>query len=1327
MQQLKLRPALENAIIVAEQEGKWDTICRLFIIEGDYEPKDAFQRVSAIIRATKGRDWELVAEWFESVSKDIKQITNTSAFGDLPKMTNEELFTIRLLLGFYYISCCQLILTIKEESRKSIVYEACKYFNQICSHNPINSENDVTATLAIINLNLAHGLSVIGSHNDAQKRFAKAAEFIENSINDNNDLYLAIQSRVHYFWGKYLVGSQKLNEAIHSLTVALNGFNEANKTDKRYNNILHQINILLGNSYLSLGDLLKAKTTLSKGIEIHESISENTSCDESLGLEHNNLAATYSRLEQWPKSIEHYKISLRIYDRASTLNPSNNFHTEQAFIRFQLGTSLLMAQKFDEAAVHIDSSIDYYSNPTHLSSHPDNRTYNLGILLHRKSQLLYAIYEYEKSLKINIKCTNLFEELLSAGSAIDYHIYIDALFYNFLINFKLSNYERSITKLTSTIPETIEHARNLDKEIYYSIVSVCISTITETTSKLLELNQTSISLDLASKSLNFFKSFSNSEEIELIYSYTYLELTLGQTLIHFNAYDEATNHFVNCEKLLNKIQEGFSLTEKQLDIINTFRAEVLNLCGISFSSKGKYRIAHQLQLEALKLLSELFQKTNILSLFEAEIYNNLGKSATQLSLLNDAINYFDKAIEIAKASIKQNQENAKEILCIALSSKAKAIAQNQELHLALEIYNEALLRTQGYINNKSEISLITCLNTYYEAAFFLFQYSNITGHDQIDQIIDLTETIWKHYKSKFSGIPSLLDQETNLETLCLLFRVNMMALTQKASSSQNDAFRTKFLFKALSHAEFYRSIRTMFFLHSKKPKLPKAPEELVENFLKARHSYLRAREASNSQLADSFEILRNDRISTFRSLRISSTQNVASKLWANHSSMNIWNQDIENNYAKSLTEIRKHDPYYSPDLPLTVTPYLDILKTSQDTAVVTIALGITNVVIYVSATNYVAHHKIKISESKRLVQALEDYLKIFQTSTDIKDYSSNSDYYSNKLISQIECSFNSLENISDILATPLTNLIPPEAAKLIISTDSAASTIPLHALYIAKGERLSDRYEISYTPSLLIYNHVKNYPVSATGKVTIAANPLKDLPFCSIEGSIKWPGFKTSRAFEDSVDINWVTENIRDAYVFQYSGHAKHDPQNQLESSLILAEGFQLTIRQCLQQLNLNNCRLAILNGCETGTSLRPLDFQRTKLNSGLDSMNSEALSLSTCFLILGAKCTLSTLWPVWDISSSLFNWKFSKHIQEQVAPATALQRTVFWIRDDIKTGSDLTDRILPEFIKSIGSQYASIASKAIEDHAKKFPDSPPFASPSHWAPYVISGCGWDD
>ena len=187
---------------------------------------------------------------------------------------------------------------------------------------------------------------------------------------------------------------------------------------------------------------------------------------------------------------------------------------------------------------------------------------------------------------------------------------------------------------------------------------------------------------------------------------------------------------------------------------------------------------------------------------------------------------------------------------------------------------------------------------------------------------------------------------------------------------------------------------------------------------------------------------------------------------------------------------------------------------------------------------------------------------------------------------------------------------------------------------------------------------------------------------------------------------------------WNYSGHAYFNLITPLDSALLLDSTAPkdadewLTLRHVFRELNLRGNELTVINGCE-GALLRP-------------NPSDDHVSLTTGMLYAGAKCVVSTLWAVNDLSSALLSDRFHEELESGKCPATALHEAQRWLRQDIRSGLELRDKWLPPLAALLKS--ADLRAACCEEankYALSHPDRPPFASPVHWAAFIASGLAY--
>ncbi|MBU0993344.1 MAG: tetratricopeptide repeat protein [Proteobacteria bacterium] len=199
---------------------------------------------------------------------------------------------------------------------------------------------------------------------------------------------------------------------------------------------------------------------------------------------------------------------------------------------------------------------------------------------------------------------------------------------------------------------------------------------------------------------------------------------------------------------------------------------------------------------------------------------------------------------------------------------------------------------------------------------------------------------------------------------------------------------------------------------------------------------------------------------------------------------------------------------------------------------------------------------------------------------------------------------------------------------------------PIHYLSFAtlfNGESfLIEEYPLFYLPSGSVLQFTKarrkndkNTEVLAIGNPDLG-NPALDLPFSEHEvETIRWNFPKITILTRDNAKESWVDENIHRFGIIHIASHGEFDPVNPLFSAIKLAkdktydgnleasEIFSLDIR----------ADLVILSACQTGLG---------KITKGDD-----VIGLNRSFFFAGTHAVISSLWRVSDISTAILVKQF--------------------------------------------------------------------------------------
>jgi CHAT domain-containing protein len=311
-----------------------------------------------------------------------------------------------------------------------------------------------------------------------------------------------------------------------------------------------------------------------------------------------------------------------------------------------------------------------------------------------------------------------------------------------------------------------------------------------------------------------------------------------------------------------------------------------------------------------------------------------------------------------------------------------------------------------------------------------------------------------------------------------------------------------------------------------------------------------------------------------------------------------------------------------------------------------------------------------------------------------------------------------LTTISIQAVRPVTDiLVRLNVQRLILSLNRSLHLLPLHACQIEENQYLGSKYEIVYSPSLSLLHRCVLRQRQHQDRVLLVTNPSADLPFADVEGEQLRRHYPASVVLDAAVvNKRRFVEETKVCTLLHYSGHCSFDPTDPLGSALVLGSHEDrenwFSLREVFRRLNMPRNRLTVLNGCESGMLIPDL--------------TDDYASLPTGFLYAGATCVLSTLWPVFDLSTALLMDRFHHQLLLGKTPSAALRAAQRWLREDITSGPDLMDRVLPRYLDSLDdARLRNQCLREADRHVQRCIGTPPFQSPAHWAPFSVIGLGY--
>ncbi|MCC5875669.1 MAG: CHAT domain-containing protein [Candidatus Sumerlaeia bacterium] len=270
-----------------------------------------------------------------------------------------------------------------------------------------------------------------------------------------------------------------------------------------------------------------------------------------------------------------------------------------------------------------------------------------------------------------------------------------------------------------------------------------------------------------------------------------------------------------------------------------------------------------------------------------------------------------------------------------------------------------------------------------------------------------------------------------------------------------------------------------------------------------------------------------------------------------------------------------------------------------------------------------------------------------------------------RLVAQTRVGIQNIENVERPLTELSQYLVAPILGELAsydrlgIVPHRELHLLPFSALYAGPGENIIDRVALFYTPSasLLQFTMGRRGERRGTSRVLSLGNPelpggAMDLPFAQKEAERLVFDFETVtlRTGSEATET-WLRENISQFNIIHIASHGEFDPDEPLESALLLApdgegEDGRLTAADIFS-MDIQ-ADLITLSACQTGL--------------GRISVGDDVIGLNRAFVYAGTRQILSTLWRVDDLSTAILFKYFYREVGTH-DHAEALRRSQIRLR----------------------------------------------------------------
>jgi len=435
-----------------------------------------------------------------------------------------------------------------------------------------------------------------------------------------------------------------------------------------------------------------------------------------------------------------------------------------------------------------------------------------------------------------------------------------------------------------------------------------------------------------------------------------------------------------------------------------------------------------------------------------------------------------------------------------------------------------------------------------------------------------------------------------------------------------------------------------------------------------------------------------------------------------HSYLKEYQQDLDNFIAREIK-----DPLFSLTQKVEPIPFTEIqaLTDAETCLLQWYITGEKILAFVVSAEGEVKVWQSSEDDVKQLFDTINNYLQLY--------YSENRKQEWRNQLSNLLQTFADILHINDILA-----LIPDTCQRLIIIPHWFLHILPLHALPVdppqpslkrgesaTGGSELQDLFPkgVQYAPSCQILQKIsQTFHHSDFNKLFAIQNPTKDLSYTDLEVNILSTFFTEPQVIaQDNATKNAVLPHLKssDNHCYHFSCHGSFNPDNPLESALLLANKEPLTLGEIFE-LRLNKCRLITLSACETGL----ID---------LNSISDEYIGLPSGFLFAGSPSVVSSLWTVNDLSTSFLMIKLYEILfdeNQQVSVPVALKQAQNWLQNlTIEELDKFLEQYQPQMDKHLAllqPEQRPLYKESLKQIKQRKPH--PFISPYYWAGFIATG-----
>ena len=316
-----------------------------------------------------------------------------------------------------------------------------------------------------------------------------------------------------------------------------------------------------------------------------------------------------------------------------------------------------------------------------------------------------------------------------------------------------------------------------------------------------------------------------------------------------------------------------------------------------------------------------------------------------------------------------------------------------------------------------------------------------------------------------------------------------------------------------------------------------------------------------------------------------------------------------------------------------------------------------------------------------------------------QDYQENQEQWQEQLLLRLQ-KLARILHLDEIL-----NYLPTTCDQLILIPHRFLHCIPLHALPLADGSCLLDRFPggVRYAPSCQLLQLVQTRQRPEFSHFFAIQNPTRDLAYTDIEIETIKQYFPYADVLAKAAATKDVLNNptLHSVHCLHFSGHSDFNTNSPLQSRLFFADE-SVTLAEIFT-LDLSQCRLVTLSASETALT----DWTNA---------SDECIGFPSAFLLAGSASVVGSLWAPNDLSTAFLMIKFYQNLQRGFTVAVALNQAQLWLQN-------ITKAELKFWITANSLSLDPAMRQNFNKRLHKLPDDQkPFQDPFHWAAFCAIG-----